>query len=233
MNETTRPSLAAYRDISVWDPLLRLTHWSFALLVPAMWWTAENSKWALHKRLGLVLLGLLAFRILWGFLGPETARFGQFVKGPGEVLAYLRRGAGEGTKAIGHSPLGGWSTMVLLGAMLFQVSLGLFAGDPFDGTTGPLNAAISVGFADAITDLHESFVWVIGALVALHLAAITFYAVRGDDLLTPMVGGSRPPLAGVTGIGPVSWGRGLLACGLAAGLALWMAYGAPPFASAL
>lgn len=227
MSNARQPPLAAYRDITVWDPLLRATHWSFALLVPALWWTAENHKFALHKRLGLVLLGLLVFRIAWGFLGPETARFGQFVKGPRAVLAYLRGDRGA-APAIGHSPLGGWSTLVLLGALLVQVSLGLFAGDPFDGATGPLNPVIGVGLADAITELHESLVWVIGALAALHLAAICFYAVQGDDLLSPMIGGTRPPMEGVAGIGPIPWARGLLAALLAAGLAWWVAAGAPP-----
>lgn len=214
-------------DITVWDPLLRLVHWSFPLLIPAMWWTAENNKWALHKRIGLLLLGLLVFRLLWGLIGPETARFAQFVKGPHAVLAYLRGDSGAGP-AIGHSPLGGWSTMALLGAMLLQVSLGLFAGDPFDGTTGPLNSLVGVALADTITELHETVFWVIAGLIGLHLAAICFYSARGDDLLSPMVGGTRPPMEGVTGIGPMPWVRGLLACGLAAGLALWLANGAPP-----
>jgi cytochrome b len=227
VSEAPPPRAGLPPDISVWDPFLRLTHWSFPLLIPAMWWTAENDKWALHKRLGLVLFGLLVFRVLWGFLGPETARFAQFVKGPKAVLAYLH--SGEGGPAIGHSPLGGWSTMALLAAMLLQVSLGLFAGDPFDGMTGPLNALVGVSLADTITEVHETFFWVIAGLVGLHLAAICFYAVKGDDLLSPMVGGNRPPLEGVAGIGPVPWIRGLLACGLAAGLALWVTYGAPPF----
>jgi cytochrome b len=212
-------------DIRVWDPLLRATHWSFALLVPAMWWTAENSKWALHKRFGLVLLGLLTFRLLWGFVGPDTARFAQFVKGPGAVITYLR---GGGERHIGHSPLGGWGTVVLIGALVVQVSLGLFAGDPFDGITGPLNPLVGVGLADTITEVHETFFWVILGLIVLHLAAITVYAVSGEDLLSPMVSGDRPPIAGAKGIGPMRWGRGLIACGLAATLALWIAYGAPP-----
>lgn len=227
MREPSPPRAAFPPDVSVWDPLLRLVHWSVPLLIPAMWWTAENHKWALHKRLGLVLLGLLVFRILWGFIGPETARFGQFVKGPKAVLAYLQGEKGVGP-AIGHSPLGGWSTAVLLGAMFLQVSLGLFAGDPFDGATGPLNSLVGVSLADTITELHEIVFWVIAGLIALHLAAICYYAVRGDDLLSPMIGGSRPPLEGVAGIGPTPRVRGLLACGFAAGLALWVAYGAPP-----
>ena len=225
MTEPLASPHSGMRDVRVWDPLLRITHWSFPLLIPAMWWTAENSKWALHRQIGLVLLGLLVFRVVWGFLGPETARFSSFVKSPGEVIAYLR---GDATHTIGHSPIGGWSTVVLLGAMLLQVSMGLFAGDSYDGMTGPLNPLVGVLTADTITDLHETFFWVIAGLIGLHLAAITYYAVRGDDLLSPMVGGDRPPMAGVQGIGPTPWGRALMAVSLSAGFALWVAFGAPP-----
>ena len=228
MNGTTGSLPATAPDVKVWDVLLRLTHWSFPLLIAASWWTAENHKWALHRRLGLVLFGLLAFRVVWGFVGPETARFSQFVKGPGAVLAYLR-GQGEGAApAIGHSPVGGWSTVALIGAMLLQVSLGLFAGDPYDGMTGPLNPLVGVTLADTITEVHEAFFNVLVGLIVLHLGAITFYAVKGNDLVSPMVGGTRPPLEGVTGIGSTPWLRGLLAAALAAGLALWVTYGAPP-----
>lgn len=215
-------------DVRVWDGLLRLAHWSFPLLILAMWWTAENDKWAWHRRLGLVLLGVLAFRVLWGFIGPETARFGSFLKGPIEVIAYLRGRLPAAAQRIGHSPLGGWSTMVLLVAMLAQVCMGLFAGDPYDGMTGPLNPLVGVMLADTITEWHETFFNALVGLIVLHLAAITYYAVRGNDLVSPMLGGARPPLAGVTGIGPMPWGRGLLAIASAAGFALWIAYGAPP-----
>ncbi|OBV12207.1 cytochrome b/b6 domain-containing protein [Erythrobacter dokdonensis] len=227
MNESSGQPRALAPDVRVWDPLLRLAHWSFPLLIAAMWWTAENSKWALHRRMGLALFGILALRVLWGFLGPETARFSQFVKAPGKVLAYLRGDRSVGPQ-IGHSPLGGWSTIALIGAMMLQVGMGLFAGDPYDGMTGPLNPLVGVMTADTITELHETFFWVLVAMIALHLAAITFYAVKGDDLLSPMVGGARPPMAQVAGIGPTPWARAALAVGLAAGLALWVTYGAPP-----
>ena len=216
-------------DVNVWDLLLRLTHWSFPLLILVMWWTAENHKWAWHRRTGLVLLGVLAFRVLWGFIGPATARFASFVKGPKEVLAYLRGTLPDAAQRIGHSPLGGWSTMVLLGAMLAQVSMGLFAGDPYDGMTGPLNPLVGVMTADMITEWHETFFNVLAGLIVLHLSAIVFYAsVKHNDLVSPMLSGARPPLAGVAGIGPLSWGRGFVAIALAAGFALWIAYGAPP-----
>jgi len=106
--------------------------------------------------------------------------------------------------------------------------MGLFAGDPYDGLTGPLNPLVGTALADMITEWHETFFWVVVGLVGLHLSAITFYAVRGQNLLGPMVGGDRPPIEGVTGIGPMPWTRAVLAVGLAAGFALWVAFGAPP-----
>ncbi|MGB3470930.1 MAG: cytochrome b/b6 domain-containing protein, partial [Erythrobacter sp.] len=164
----------------VWDLPLRLTHWSFAFLVPAMWWSAENSEWALHKRFGVTLLGLLIFRILWGFLGTKTARFSSFVKGPGSVLDYLR---GQYNHTIGHSPLAALSVLALLGVMLVQVGAGLFAGDPYDGATGPLNPLVGVATADTLTQWHEWFYWVVLGMVAVHLTAIAYYAVIKQDNL--------------------------------------------------
>lgn len=216
-------------DVRVWDPLLRLTHWSFALIVPAMWWTAENSAWGWHRRLGLVLLGILVFRVLWGFLGPETARFASFVKGPRTVIAYLRGQLSDAATRIGHSPLAGWGTLALLAAMLTQVGMGLFSGDPYDGMTGPLNPLVGVMTADTLTGWHDTFFWVVAGLIVLHLGAILFYAfVKRDDLVSPMLSGDRPPMPGVSGIGPMPWGRALAAIAIAAGFAGWVAAGAPP-----
>ncbi|MBI1402747.1 MAG: hypothetical protein GC147_06005 [Porphyrobacter sp.] len=229
MSETRAPGARAAPDIRVWDPLLRLSHWSFALLVPILWWTAENKVWAWHRRLGLVLLGILVFRILWGFVGTRTALFADFVKGPGTVLAYLRGALPGAATRIGHSPLAGWSTLALLAAMLVQVGMGLFAGDPFDGMTGPLNPLVGVMTADTLTEWHETFFYVVAGLAVLHLAAIVYYAsFKGQDLVSPMLSGERPASEGVEGNGPMPWLRGLAAVAVAAGFAWWITLGAPP-----
>ncbi|MEO0461595.1 MAG: cytochrome b/b6 domain-containing protein [Pseudomonadota bacterium] len=213
--------------IRVWDLPVRLTHWSFALLVPALWWSAENSQWALHKRFGVTLLGLLIFRVVWGFIGTRTARFSSFVKSPGAVLAYLK---GKGAAFIGHSPLAGLSVVALLGAMAIQVGAGLFSGDPYDGATGPLNPLVKVSTADALTNWHEWFYWVVLGLVALHLTAIVYYlAAKQDDLVSPMVSGRKIVKADVQENEPAPWGRFAFAAALSAGLALWVAFGVPPF----
>ncbi len=225
MTETATPT-PPDRTVTVWDLPLRLCHWGFAVLIPAMWWTAENSEWAWHKRCGLILLGLLVFRIIWGFIGPRTARFASFVRGPGAVLAYLR---GGGAKTIGHNPLGALSVIALLLAVLAQVGMGLFAGDPFDGATGPLNPLVGVMTADMLTDWHETFFDVVVVLVGLHLAAILFYAiVKRNNLTGPMVSGQKAVTGGVEGIGAVPWGKALVTAAISAGLVMWVANGGPP-----
>ena len=150
--------------VRVWDWPVRLTHWSFALLVPAMWITADNSQWGWHMRLGHVLLALLIFRVIWGVIGTDTARFSSFVKGPLAVIGYLRGGYDEkGNK--GHSPLAALAVLALLGLMSVQVGMGLFAGDPFDGATGPLNPLVGVMTADRITTTHEWFWWLVFGMI--------------------------------------------------------------------
>lgn len=209
---------------------MRLAHWSFAFLVPALWWSAENSHWAWHKRFGAALLGVLIFRIIWGFIGTRSARFSSFVKGPRAVFAYVTGKSGKAADAIGHNPIGALSVLALLGFMGVQLGTGLFAGDPFDGATGPLNTWVSVAVADAITRWHRWFYWALFGMVALHLSAIAFYAVaKQNDLVSPMVSG-RKIIKGVVNENEVApWGRFALAASVSAGLAAWISFGAPPF----
>ena len=212
----------------VWDLPVRLTHWSFAFLVPALGWSAENSEWALHKRFGVTLLGLLIFRVLWGILGSRTARFASFVRGPGSVLAYLK---GKMADTIGHNPLGALSVLGLLTVMFIQVGAGLFAGDPYDGATGPLNGLVKVSTAAALTEWHEWFYWVILGFVALHLTAIMFYAgIKQNDLLSPMVSGRKLVTGAMEPNEATPWVRFVIAAGVAAAVATWVAFEAPGLA---
>lgn len=231
--------------VKVWDWPVRLCHWSFAVLVPAMWYTGENSLWAWHTRIGVALFGLLIFRIIWGVIGTDTARFANFVRGPRAVFAYLRGGdgTGDGTSdgedaelrikpptTIGHSPLGALSVIALLLVMSIQVGMGLFAGDPYDGATGPLNALVSVGTADMLTDWHEIFYYAILGMVGIHLTAIAYYtAVKLNNLVSPMVTGSREVAASVEGIGSGWQAKAFAAAGFSTAVALWVGSGAPPF----
>jgi cytochrome b len=215
--------------LALWDLPIRIVHWSFVLLLPALWWTHEAGRMDLHQILGHVMLGLLAFRIYWGFAGSVTARFGHFLKGPRAILAYLRTLRGEsGEAAVGHNPIGGWSAIVLLGLLVLQVGLGLIAIDKEGIVSGPLAEYVSFETAEAARDWHEQVFYILLGFVGLHVAAILFYLlVTHDNLVGPMLSG-RKRLPGGTpppGFAP-AW-RAALGLVLAAGLAFWVSQGAP------
>ncbi len=212
-------------SVSIWDWPVRITHWSFVLLLPAMYLTADNSEWGWHMRLGHVLLALLIFRVIWGFIGTETARFGSFVKGPVSVWKYLR---GRQDHHIGHNPLGALAVLALLGLTFAQVAMGLFAGDPFDGATGPLNPLVGVGTADTITDTHEWFYYVVFGMVLLHITAISIYAgAKLQNLVGPMVVGKGEVAEGVDGNSETPLRNLVIAVVISVGIALWVYAGAP------
>ena len=79
MTENPAPSVARVR---IWDVPTRLIHWLMAALIPTSWWTAESGNLEFQRYSGYLLLGLLLFRIYWGFAGSSSARFSQFLKGP-------------------------------------------------------------------------------------------------------------------------------------------------------
>jgi len=76
--------------VLVWDWAVRMFHWTLVLLVAAQWWTAENGVMDWHRRLGVVVLGLIAFRLIWGLVGPATARFSFMALHPRGLVAYVR-----------------------------------------------------------------------------------------------------------------------------------------------
>lgn len=207
----------------VWDLPTRLVHWSFVACVAFSWWSVENKQLEWHVWSGLTLLGLLVFRIYWGFAGPETARFSHFVKGPAAVVGYLGKLFKPNYRAaFGHNPLGALSVIALLLALVTQVGLGLFATDTDYLYSGPLNHLVDGDTADELTDWHEDFFNVLLALIGLHLAAIAFYLVaKRINLIGPMLTGRRRAenVEGpASGIAPVSLWRLLIGILLAVGV---------------
>lgn len=177
------------KTIGLWDLPLRLVHWSFILLIPCLWWSWRSGNLALHQLLGFITLGLLLFRILWGVFGSATARFVHFVKGPRAIAVYLRGGS---PATVGHNPLGALSVLALLGLMIAEVVLGLFAQDVDGEEYGPLAQYVSYEAADWARQWHALLFNFILALVAVHVLAILFYLlVKRDNLVGPMVTGRK------------------------------------------
>ena len=192
-------------------------------LVGTSWITAENGLITAHLWSGAALLTLLIFRIGWGFWGSTTARFSDFVASPRTVIGYLRALI-RGAKPLhaGHNPAGGWMVVALLTMLTVQAVTGLFANDDIH-FNGPLAMLINKDASDRITELHGTLFNGVLLLVWVHLVAVFFYRlVKGEDLIVPMVTGTKPATSVPPGV-RVRFARLYLAALLlaAAAAAVW------------
>jgi len=206
----------------VWDLPLRATHWMLAGTVTGAWATHyAGTRWfSWHRAFGYTTLVLVAFRIVWGFVGTRHARFAVFVRGPRALIAYLYRRPLPATP--GHNPLGALSVLAMLAALLLQAATGLFANDEIT-SAGPFYGWIAPGTSNRITGLHEANSNLLLALFALHVLAIAWYGwVAGRPLLRAMVTG-RKPASEVPAGEAVEDSRTLLALAIVAALAVALA----------
>ncbi|MCX7946422.1 MAG: cytochrome b/b6 domain-containing protein [Hydrogenophilus sp.] len=221
------------REVAVWDPMVRLFHWllvgTVVGAVVGVKIGGEAMTW--HGRFGVAVVGLLAFRLVWGMIGPPTARFSQFVRGPAAVAAYLR---GE-WRGVGHNPLGGWSVVAMISLLALLAGLGLFATDEI-AYRGPLAHWVAERTQVWAASWHRRLEPLLWLLVGLHVGAILFYRfARGIDLVTPMITGFgvAPETSGGGGI---EWGNrsywqragAAVAAGAAAAFAASGLWGSPP-----
>jgi cytochrome b len=201
----------------VWDLPVRITHWLIVLAVAVSWAThyAGVEWFAWHRRSGYAVLVLVAFRLLWGFVGTRHARFGSFLRGPRAIAAYLR---GREPAAIGHNPLGAIGVVGLLATLLVQAVTGLFANDEIMNA-GPFYGWVDQTLSNRLTGLHRLNSDLLLVLMGLHVAAVAWYtAVRRQPLLRAMITG-RKPAALVPASEAIAASRTLLALALVAALA--------------
>jgi len=185
-----------YAKERVWDLPTRLFHWALVISVSAGWYLGEEMTFSTiewHMWLGYATGGLIAFRIVWGIVGPPSARLSALFPSPGEVRDYLahvfdRRPSG----VAGHNPLGSLSVLALLATLFVQVGTGLFSesDDFFDG--GPFASAVPDSVVRLCNEVHEISSGVLLTLIGLHVAALLFYLVwKGENLIRPMVTGMK------------------------------------------
>ena len=160
----------------------------------------------LHIRLGYCTLGLVLFRILWGFLGNEYARFGQFLKSPLTVLrSFSHLFDDTSDRSAGHSPYGGYAVILLLYFALAQAVSGLFISDDIL-YSGPYNSAVSGDLAGTLAWYHHLNFTMLQVMVGIHILAILWYRLRkGESLLLPMITGRKVgnELESATRVSPV------------------------------
>ena len=180
------------RAVRVWDLPVRLFHWLTVALVAGAWFTERMNWMSLHVRLGEALLALVLFRLMWGCVGSETARFRSFVARPAAAFGHLRHLLRrEPDLQVGHNAAGGWMVLLLLALLLVETLSGLYVyNDVAD--EGPLSEIVPAAIANAISALHAWDWDILLAAVALHLCAIAVHALaKGHDLVRPMLTGRK------------------------------------------
>lgn len=172
----------AGRTMKVWDPLIRWLHWGLVASI-AIAWVAGEAWLRTHEIAGYVALGIVAVRLVWGFVGSVHARFGDFVKRPAAVWRYavdvvqVRE-----SRHLGHNPLGGWMVLALLASVAVAGFSGwLYTTDQFWG----------LAWVDL---LHRASAWTMVALIVLHLAGVLFTSLRHrENLVASMLSGRKRP----------------------------------------
>ena len=185
--------------IRAWDLPTRIFHWALAALVVCSFTTGTiGGDWMpWHLRSGYTILALVVFRVAWGVVGSDTARFGRFLRGPRAVVEYARLTlAGRHPAGVGHNPLGGWIVVAMLAALAFQAATGLFSDDEI-ATQGPLAVKVSNAMVSRMSHLHDIGRWIVAGLALLHVAAIAIYRwAWGVRLAGAMVTGRMEAPAG-------------------------------------
>jgi cytochrome b len=183
------------QPVRVWDLPTRVFHWLLVGLVTFSVVSGHIGGNAIvwHMRSGFAIFTLLAFRLVWGFVGGHWSRFHAFFYAPSTSLRYLRgQSLPHEHHHVGHNPLGAGSVFALLGILALQVATGLIADDEI-ANTGPLIKYVSSATSSLATSWHKNYgQWIIVALVALHLCAIAFYWFRRrQNLVAPMWHGDK------------------------------------------
>jgi cytochrome b len=212
----------APRIVLVWDIPVRVFHWLIVALVAAAYATWRLNWMVWHGWVGDALLTLLLFRLLWGFFGGETARFSRFLTSPPIAFRHLKYALRrEPDRQVGHNPAGGWMVLILLVLLLAETLTGLYiANDIAD--EGPLTEVVPAWAANAIESSHAILWDALLAAIVLHVLAIAgFAAIKGQNLLRPMITGTKVLPASIATPQAGSLARAgllLLACAVATAL---------------
>jgi cytochrome b len=166
--------------VRVWDPFVRVFHWSLAGLFAFAFVTGGEWKNA-HVLAGYAIAALVAMRIAWGLIGSRHARFASFVFGPRTTLAFLRDTVTmRAERYLGHNPAGGAMVVTLLVALAVIASTGYaMTTDAFWGV-------------EWIEDLHVGTVYLTLGLIALHVGGVLLASIEhGENLVRAMITGLK------------------------------------------
>lgn len=192
---------ASIRSV-IWDLPTRLFHWFIVLSFVMAWLTYDDNRFLFfHVFSGYVFIGLLLFRLLWGFIGTHYARFHSFAYDWGSVSAYLKALLnGSAMRHIGHNPAGGWAIFFMLVLGMIIGFTGIFTLSGEEGH-GMFRGWVSFDVGVASHGLHETLAWIMLGMVALHLLGVLVESlVHRENLIWSMITGHKESDAGVASV---------------------------------
>ena len=187
------PHTHSLHRIRIWDLPTRGFHVLLALCVAGLIATGEIGLMQVHFWLGYLVLTLVLFRLVWGFVGGHWSRFIHFVPSPSKLRAYLQAiRAQQAPPSIGHNPLGALSVLGMLSVLLLQVFSGFMSDDEI-ASTGPWTALVPADWVELATAYHSDIGKVLLILlIGLHVGTVLYYKrIKHDDLITPMLTGDK------------------------------------------
>lgn len=207
MTEFASERDARLPTVRVWDPLVRVFHWSLVATFATAWLSADEVQ-PVHEFAGYTIAGLVAFRLIWGVVGSRHARFAQFVKGPRATLAYLGTLLrGSERRYLGHNPAGAAMIVALLLTLSGTAFTGWLMAEPARLAMLPgLPQIVTPAWADdgdeedggesegedLLEEVHETLANLMLLLVALHLGGVVLASVRHrENLARAMLTGDK------------------------------------------
>jgi cytochrome b len=188
---------------------VRLFHWGLVAAIAVAWFSSEEAQ-PIHEIAGYTVAGLIAVRLVWGFIGGRYARFTQFIRGPSATVRYLADMAqGKERRYLGHNPAGAVMIAALLLTLAGTAFTGWLMAEPGRAAMlPPMPQVISSAFADeageegeageageaegAVKELHEALANLLLLLAALHVGGMTLVSIRHrENLARAMVTGLK------------------------------------------
>jgi cytochrome b len=178
--EAPRYAARSGKTVQVWDPLVRIFHWTVVCGVLLNSFLLEGGK-APHRYAGYVVAAALFVRITWGFVGSAHARFSDFVTSPAAAARHLRDVvARRDRRYVGHNPAGGAMILALISLLAVACLTGWMQG---------LDAFWGVAW---VQEAHAICANLILAMAAVHaLAAILESFAHRENLVLAMITGRK------------------------------------------
>lgn len=200
------------RTVGVWDPLVRIGHWTLVAAFATAYLTADDFL-EVHEWAGYVVAGYVVVRVIWGFVGTEHARFADFLYGPRQAVAYLFHMLRHQAKRyLGHSPAGGIMVFVLLAMLAGTCVTGMaelaasYGDGPLAGLIQKQSGSVYLQTSDhgnsarpveeepesALREMHELFANATLFLIILHIAGVVVASiVHRENLASSMISGRK------------------------------------------